>query len=33
MFELDDFVFYSELLAFQIGNRVEVRRGPADFLT
>jgi hypothetical protein len=33
MFELDDFVFYSELLAFQIGDCVKVWRGPTDFLT
>jgi hypothetical protein len=33
MFELDDFVLDAEFLAFQIGDRFDVRRGSGDFLT
>jgi hypothetical protein len=32
MLKLDDFVFNAQLLALQIGNGIEIRRGSADFL-
>jgi len=32
MLELGDLVFYSELLAFQIVDRIHIRQGSADFL-
>ena len=31
MFELGDFVFYSELLALQIGDVIDIRQGTAEF--
>jgi hypothetical protein len=31
MFELEDFVFYSQLLTFEIGEHRGVRQGAADF--
>jgi len=32
VFELDDFVFYSELLSLEIGDCIHVRQGALSFL-